>query len=243
MYRRGHTGGRPKAWYERADGTELLRSERALIQEHYPSLSYRPDPDGGQLHLEGEIVLQSDCGVSTPISVRIDFPTNYPKNEPRAYDTAGRFPPSDDRHIFKDGQFCLWLPPCSRWEGNDPRRLLRFLDEVTVFLDRQLIYDATNGQVWPGPEYGHGPAGYEEFILSEFGDDRQLLHSLHPVLSGRFHPGRNEMCPCGSGKKYKHCHLSLIESIIVRVGHSALDRLYNPLRENGGSQRGFLRFG
>jgi hypothetical protein len=20
------------------------------------------------------------------------------------------------------------------------------------------------------------------------------------------HPGRNDACPCGSGKKYKHCH-------------------------------------
>lgn len=243
MYRRGHTGRRPQAWYERMDGAESLRSERALIQEHYPSLSYRAEPDGGQMHLEGEIVLQSDCDVATAISVRIDFPIGYPRGEPKAYDAVGRFPPSDDRHIFKNGQFCLWLPPCSRWDDNDPQRLLRFLDEVTVFLERQLICDATNGRVWPGPQYRHGAAGYEEFILSELGDDRELFHSLRPVLSGRFHPGRNEMCPCGSNKKYKRCHCELVERIIARIGHSVLDRLYNPLRKSGGSQHGFLRFG
>ncbi|HAU76774.1 MAG TPA: hypothetical protein DCW88_15000, partial [Agrobacterium sp.] len=26
----------------------------------------------------------------------------------------------------------------------------------------------------------------------------------NPATWGRI--GRNEMCPCGSGKKYKHCH-------------------------------------
>ena len=36
LYRRGHTAGRPKAWYERADGAELLRAERALIQRALP---------------------------------------------------------------------------------------------------------------------------------------------------------------------------------------------------------------
>lgn len=27
-----------------------------------------------------------------------------------------------------------------------------------------------------------------------------------PVLPRRVHPARNAACPCGSGKKYKHCH-------------------------------------
>ena len=26
--------------------------------------------------------------------------------------------------------------------------------------------------------------------------------------AGTKHPGRNEPCHCGSGKKYKHCHLA-----------------------------------
>ena len=27
-----------------------------------------------------------------------------------------------------------------------------------------------------------------------------------PSPAGRHEPGRNEQCPCGSGRKYKHCH-------------------------------------
>jgi preprotein translocase subunit SecA len=28
----------------------------------------------------------------------------------------------------------------------------------------------------------------------------------HAVESGKHKVGRNDPCPCGSGKKYKHCH-------------------------------------
>ena len=40
---------------------------------------------------------------------------------------------------------------------------------------------------------------------------RQLVNIIHnngkPV---RFYktPSRNDVCPCGSGKKFKHCHIS-----------------------------------
>lgn len=30
-------------------------------------------------------------------------------------------------------------------------------------------------------------------------------------------PGRNEKCPCGSGKKYKHCHIGDPNVEIVKV--------------------------
>jgi hypothetical protein len=96
------------------------------------------------------------------IAIRITFPRDYPESEPIAFDAAGRFPVSADRHIIKGGQFCLWLPPCSPWDRDDPRKLLRFLDEVTVFLERLLIFDATGGKIWPGDHYKHGAEGYED---------------------------------------------------------------------------------
>ncbi len=38
-----------------------------------------------------------------------------------------------------------------------------------------------------------------------FHQDTQSL--FHRLSSGRRHYGRNDPCPCGSGKKYKHCCL------------------------------------
>ncbi len=138
MRRRGHLRSKPAPWFERQGG-DLLRAEQALVQEHYPSLTFHVYSDSGMMHLTGDLILRSDCGVPTEIPIRIEFPVNYPNREPTAYDAASRFPTNLDRHILKDGQFCLWLPPCSPWSPTDPRRLLRFLDEVAVFLDRQLV--------------------------------------------------------------------------------------------------------
>ena len=46
-------------------------------------------------------------------------------------------------------------------------------------------------------KYQH--AGYEEALADENDDPQQPAHNGPKV-------GRNDPCPCGSGKKYKHCH-------------------------------------
>ncbi len=239
MYRRGHSPSKPKAWFERSDG-HVLRAEEALVKEFYPSLRFRPDADGGRMNLEGDFVLQTECGVSTSIAIRLLFPRNYPDSEPTAFDARGRFPVSADRHIIKDGQFCLWLPPCSPWDKDDPNRLRRFLDEVTVFLERQLIFDATGGKIWPGNQYKHGAAGYEEFMLALLDGDDADLSSLFPVILGKIHPGRNEICPCGSQKKYKRCHSDAIAEIVSRIGRRALECLYNKPKDRSTSSENLL---
>ncbi len=47
----------------------------------------------------------------------------------------------------------------------------------------------------PAPQQGDGVAneGFDETDPSTWGN-----------------PGRNELCPCGSGKKFKHCHGRLV---------------------------------
>ena len=61
-----------------------------------------------------------------------------------------------------------------------------------------------------------GPPSVSEQRLDDFGaaiwaayDLRQLWKSLGPRIDSIRkppEPGRNEPCPCGSGKKYKKCH-------------------------------------
>jgi hypothetical protein len=174
--------------------------------------------------LKGNFILQADCGVPTEILVRIVFPMDYPDLEPAAYDAVGKFPVSDDRHIVTGGRFCLWLPPCSRWDKDDSNRLLRFLDEVAVFLERQLVYDVTG--VWPGAQYKHRAEGYEEFMLCVLGGREDYFRIFFPVILGQEHLGRNSLCLCGSRKKYKRCHAQAIDEIMVRMGRNALDFLY-----------------
>jgi hypothetical protein len=46
-------------------------------------------------------------------------------------------------------------------------------------------------------------------LMEEFGINEEYRQRREVDLEGegKIHrPGRNEPCPCGSGKKYKHCH-------------------------------------
>ena len=57
----------------------------------------------------------------------------------------------------------------------------------------------------PAPVHEHGPGcdhGHEH------GDplDPNLLLGRQPVYRTEPKVGRNDPCPCGSGKKYKKCH-------------------------------------
>jgi len=39
----------------------------------------------------------------------------------------------------------------------------------------------------------------------------ELLREANNIVNHTPNPGRNDQCPCGSGKKYKQCHQRLDE--------------------------------
>ena len=55
------------------------------------------------------------------------------------------------------------------------------------------------------PVFGDGGAGASEADLQEEGDVA-VLEKPQPFIRAGQKIGRNEPCPCGSGKKYKQCH-------------------------------------
>jgi hypothetical protein len=217
---------RAKAWYERGEGVARLAHDRALVLREYPTLSYRIDEVAGAIYLEGTLIYRLACGIPTEVPVRIAFPRDYPRREPRAFDVARRFAHGLDRHMaIDDGACCLWLPPKSRWDAGDPDTLLTFLDEVVVFFHRQLVYDAGGQVEWPGPQYGHRFDGYEQWIIEVFGDEH-ALRAFIPILKAHLKIGRNEGCPCGSGRKFKKCHNEKIEQIRRGVPASILPSVF-----------------
>ena len=92
------------------------------------------------------------------------------------------------------------------------------MEEVAVFLDQQLTYEAVGKGRWPGRQRGHGDTGYVEFVLELLGGEQRLLDALAPTLANRSGVQRNSPCPCGSGMKYKRCHLRAVEEISRKVG-------------------------
>lgn len=213
-------------WYLRDGGDRFARDQKSLA-EAFPDLAFRTDEEAGRVSLEGTLTLVAECGVPTRIAIRIDFPVDYPYEEPRAYEIGGRFAHVVDRHFFEDGQCCLWLPPESRWNSEDSLGLFHFLEEVAVFLDQQLVYEAEGLGTWPGAQRSHGDRGYLEFMQEELGGDWQLLAVFAPVLLGlkTERVQSNDRCPCGSRRKYKRCHKRRVEDIRRRLGNGNLQAI------------------
>ncbi len=224
-YRHVPTRAKPKAWYQGKGGVRLAQ-DQAQISATYPDLMYHIADEDGQVRLEGTITLLAECGVPKLIPVRVEFPLDYPQREPRAYDAADRFPHEANRHFYPDGRCCLWLPPETRWKAEDSEGLCHFLEEIAVFFDRQLIYDAEGKGIWPGEQRSHYTAGYIEYIQELLNGDKHLLDALAPTFANRSGTGRNSPCPCGSGIKYKKCHLHIVEDISQRVGSVELRTIF-----------------
>ena len=132
---------------------------------------------------------------------------------PRVYEVGGRHQTIStkqnvdaiDLHFYPDGSCCLGI-------RFSPERLLtleRLIDELVIPFLYRLSYVDKNGlpaaqeDLWG--EYAHGDDGFRQYINE----------MLEMVKRG---PGRNELCPCGSGRKFKRCHLDDVEALKSALG-------------------------
>ena len=79
-----------------------------------------------------------------------------------------------------------------------------FLEELVIPFFYRLSYTekfgiaASRNDLWG--EYSHDEEGLTEY-LTEIS------------IFAKQNPGRNDLCPCGSGKKFKKCHIDDVESL------------------------------
>lgn len=126
---------------------------------------------------------------------------------PKVYETGGRCQAIAegkgiqfiDLHLYNDGACCLGIncAPAGNLTLGD------FVEELVIpflyrlaYVDRFGLESARN-DLWG--EYSHGARGnleYQEEI-------RRFAQA---------NAGRNQTCPCGSGRKYKRCHLAEVEA-------------------------------
>ncbi len=213
----------PQQWYESDGGNTRLRQDRKLVAANFPSLRYGLNYRTKLVFLEGGLTLRADCGVPTEILIRLVFPHDYPRTEPIVVDKSGLFLHVPDRHFSAD-VCCLWLPPESEWKSKDPKALYEFLFHVSVFFERQLIYDADPEKKWPWGERPHYVRGYLEYIAEQLGDER-LLQVFSPSLVGGHHIPFAEECPCNSGRRFEACHFKTIEKLSNKVGREILQKV------------------
>ncbi|MES2187835.1 MAG: UPF0149 family protein [Pseudomonadota bacterium] len=100
------------------------------------------------------------------------------------------------------------------WAAPRDKDAAQWLDDALATLVALTEPDAGKPEI---PMFSEdGPPSVSEQRLNDYGeaiwavyDLRQLWRSLGPkveTLRKAAEPGRNDPCPCGSGKKYKKCH-------------------------------------
>ena len=161
------------------------------------------DREQGKLHIGSDgVTMSMDSYLRDSFSIRIGLDTLDHNGWPTVYEVGGRHAliaereaiDTIDLHFYPDGACCLGLQLLA-----DRRTTLKeFMDELVVPFFYRLSYTDVHGLgaarnfLWA--EYSHGDQGLREY-LSDVADIARLGQ------------GRNDPCPCGSGRKYKRCHL------------------------------------
>lgn len=213
----------------------------------FPNLSYKPDDQ----KIVGELDFRA-CYDSKTNLVRIErltFDESIRENEtfvsdvfeieillddrlidvngwPKVYEIAGRCETIAkkygvsvvDLHVYlEDHACCLGI----RYSPERSLTIERFIDSLVIPFFYRLAYtdrrgvEAAQNDLWG--EYSHGREGH-------------LEHQREMLRIAQQNPGRNEQCPCGSGKKYKKCCLDE-----VRAASSDKWNRISPIKQIGRS--------
>lgn len=208
QHARGQNRSTP--WYERFP--ERFEQDKASVAEHYPELSYYVSPDKQEVSLSGTLIIRDCYNVPKRVSIQILFPDSYPAHAPAVYETEGRFPQCADRHMMDDGSFCLFLPLSEELDLAGRHSIIDFLHQVEVFIDKHLVAESISR--WPGGEWKHGSEGKWQYLHESIGsEDRKLVRKFMQIIREEVEIGRNQTCPCGSGRKYKYCHQTWVKKM------------------------------
>jgi hypothetical protein len=185
-------------WYEATPSR--WRAEQELAQRVLEKVEAGID-DQGRAFLRGTIRILSRHGHKyTACKIRIVYPQGFPERGrvPAVYLESHRnWCKGPDAHIEEDWKLCLFVPGEVGIDFSSPNPLGDLIQCLRIFLFKEYLYqkDLISGlvtrtpAVWPGQARSHG------------------IEGIHEAVRERGRWGRNEPCPCGSGRKFKRCCL------------------------------------
>jgi hypothetical protein len=223
LHRRGHILSNDPQW-QRQRRQARLSTDVRLIAPDYPELRLEVDRSTLNPILQGSIPIGSKSGIIERIQTHIVFPWGYPTVEPEAYETGNRFVHNADGHFYSNSRCCLWMGCESEWNEQEADGLLTYLDQLAIFFDRQLVFEATGRKIWPGPARGHGWRGYVELLQESLSVDPCTLLRFLPAFEDYSRFDKYAACPCGSGKSFKWCHARAVQTIANEIGPAVLQR-------------------
>ena len=195
---------------------KITNSDISWLESHFPNLQYEADSQKivGELDFcaaydneSGKVIVGDSARtverfICDVFEIEIFLEILDPNGWPKVYEVGGRHCQIAqkcnvelvDLHFYSDDDACcLGL----KWKDNKNLSVEKFLHELVIPFFYRLSYTekfgiaASRADLWD--EYSHGEQGLREHY-TEISDFTKL------------NLGRNDLCPCRSGKKYKQCH-------------------------------------
>ena len=218
---------------------KISESEIIWLKSEFPNLQYdvKSQKIAGELDFcatydteSGKVIIgispeETEYLIQDVFEVEICLDNLDGNGWPKVYEVDGRRyiiakkcnVPMVDLHFYTDDDAC-----CLGFGSRDNRsfHIKEFIHELVIPFFYRLSYaekfgiDACRSDLWG--EYSHDIEGLRE-------------HEAEILYFSKLSVGRNELCPCRSGKKYKICHFNEVESIkrsINRLCHCGRGKKY-----------------
>ena len=202
-------------------GQEDFLKDLKLAKEEFPHMVMEPTE-----YSEYPFKIEDDFEVTDhegnhygTFRAAVLFHKTYPKGFPILIDMSKEFPWEVDWHTSeKNGECCVCGIIEKEEVGMKGIMLLEFIKTYVIPFYANQLYRRKYGHYKNG-EYAHYEEGVWQALEEEFNttNREKIKQFLKEMKTKR---GRNDVCFCGSGKKYKKCHLlriNIIERVIQRL--------------------------
>lgn len=173
------------------------------------------EADGERVVLRGRFDVREGGAVLEKFALEVEISPVSARHPPAVWEIGERIPRvKDPHHVNVDGDNSLCVVLTDKYWYDHPEGL-----SLAEFFEGPLTYHLAGqagvlqGRTWPAGEWKHGLDGVLQFYAEVLGTDkpwilRRLLASEHTRRSKR-----QMVCPCGSGKKRRHCHAERLRGL------------------------------
>lgn len=193
---------------------KLFEEQLKEVRQHYPNLAIKEK--NGKKYLKGVLDVQNKSNeVAGSFLIEVHYANGFPFRFPTLYETGGSIPNNPDWHKYNDGSCCITVEPDEKLKCKHGVSVLEFIKKYAVAFLANHIYRRATGMYKNG-EYSHGLPGLEEFYVDLLKtNNKELWHTYfkRTFRNEKFDDARNKPCFCGSGKKYKNCHLQAFNTL------------------------------
>lgn len=140
----------------------------------------------------------------------------FPFRFPILFETGGEIPNGADWHKYNNGSCCITVLANEILICKNGIVVALFIEKYAIPYFANSIHKKQT-EVYKNGEYAHGIKGVSQFYesLMKTSDHDLWIQYFKNVFRGlKIESGRNNFCFCGSGDKFKHCHLEVFNNLL-----------------------------